>query len=134
MTATGAAGASLLRYRQHHQQHDEHGDGNQDGQQDASSIPRNVWVFPWRAADVVNCVRARSGNAGTGIHATAVHSNVQPARPDTEASAMQPEVEVNSGNDLYSTAKTKGHFTPDCAPAIHDVPLPRGERQCESQF
>ena len=50
-----------------------------------------------------------SRNAGARVHAVAVHSEVKPARPDTQPGAVQAEVDVNAGSDANLTAEAQGH-------------------------
>ena len=74
-----------------------------------AASPSTSGCSPWRAADVVNRVDPRSGNAGAGVHALAVDSDVKAARPHAEANAVQAEIEMDTGRDADSAAKAERH-------------------------
>jgi len=58
----------------------------------------------------LRCVDPGSRNAGARVHAAAAHSEVKPARSDTQPGAVQAEVDVNAGSDANRTAEAQGHW------------------------
>jgi hypothetical protein len=54
---------------------------------------------------------ANSSTASSRItgQALPVHSDVQPARSDTQPGAVQAEIDVNAGSDANRTAEAEGH-------------------------
>jgi hypothetical protein len=70
---------------------------------------RNCRMFSRGTADVAHRVDPGSRNAGARVHAAAVHSEVKPARSDTQPGAVQAEVDMNAGSDANRTAEAQGH-------------------------
>ena len=50
-----------------------------------------------------------AGNAGVRVHAATVHSEVKPARSDTQPGSVEAEVDVNAGSDANRTAEAQTH-------------------------
>jgi len=57
----------------------------------------------------LRCVYPGSRNAGARVHAAAAHSEVKPARSDTQPGAVQAEVDMNAGSDANRTTKAETH-------------------------
>jgi hypothetical protein len=58
---------------------------------------------------VVHRVDPGSRNAGARLHTAAVHSDVKPARSDTQPGAVEAEVDVDAGSDANGTAEAETH-------------------------
>jgi hypothetical protein len=59
---------------------------------------------------MVNRVDPGSKNPSAGVHATAIHTDVEAAGTDTQAGAVQPEIEADAWGETDGTAKPKGHL------------------------
>jgi len=59
---------------------------------------------------MVNRVDPGSRNPSAGVHATAVHSDVQAARSDTQTGTVQPEIEADAGDEADRAAEAEGHL------------------------